>query len=115
MKRLSFDFIKRRAKEAAAKFHVLQKQHHKEKTIEDIEEKIRIARKLRELTPQTQYYSMRVDNQVGPEYRMTRSALRRSAFEMGFERITHKYPGEPRKRRRAIAWAAVRAHRSVEV
>lgn len=44
-------------------------------------------------------------------YVLTRQQRKRRAFELYFAEITAQYGGEPRKNRRAIAWAKARKFR----
>jgi hypothetical protein len=104
MQRISFDFMNRRIKQFAYEASRIAR-HFIPMTAEDHQKAMADAELMRKLTPVTRYGSVLMRAAKDSDSRPVRRRLARIA---AFNDITKSYPGEPRHRRRLMAFGFVR-------
>ncbi len=105
MQRISFDFMTRRIKQFALETFVRERRGQRNLTVEQITKLRREAEYRKQFVPVTRWGSFLPRAASHADSRPIRRRLMRVA---AFNDITNRFPGEPRKTRRRIAFDLVR-------
>jgi hypothetical protein len=105
MQRISFDFMTRRLRQMVREGLSKRVQRRKQPTIEELDKKKKDAEFYRQFVPETRWGSRLLNRISKSDSRQSRRMKLRVA---AFNEITKRYPGEPRRIRRSMAFDSVR-------